>query len=66
MKKRLLTPDGVLQASINVIDTALNYRGQRSERAVGTALRRLTASGDVSLPGGQAPADGGLLFGARS
>jgi aryl-alcohol dehydrogenase-like predicted oxidoreductase len=37
-----------VRSGINVIDTALNYRGQRSERAVGAALRRLTASGNGS------------------
>src|SRR3954468_6319249 len=29
----------------NVIDTAANYRFQRSERAIGDALRRLTSEG---------------------
>ena len=54
-----------MRSGINVIDTAINYRGQRSERAVGTALRRLTASGDVSRDevvlcskGGYIPLDG--------
>jgi aryl-alcohol dehydrogenase-like predicted oxidoreductase len=54
-----------VRSGVNVIDTALNYRGQRSERAVGTALRRLTASGDVSRDevvlcskGGYIPLDG--------
>jgi aryl-alcohol dehydrogenase-like predicted oxidoreductase len=54
-----------VRSGINVIDTALNYRGQRSERAVGAALRRLTASGDVSRDevvlcskGGYIPLDG--------
>jgi aryl-alcohol dehydrogenase-like predicted oxidoreductase len=36
------------RSGINLIDTALNYRGQRSERAVAAALRRLTISGDVA------------------
>ncbi len=35
------------RSGINVIDTALNYRGQRSERAVGAALRNLMSSGGV-------------------
>lgn len=30
---------------INVIDTAINYRGMRSERVVGQAVRRLVADG---------------------
>jgi hypothetical protein len=36
------------RSGINLIDTALNYRAQRSERAVGAAIRRLLASGDVA------------------
>lgn len=36
------------RSGINLVDTALNYRGQRSERAAGAAVRNLTASGDVS------------------
>jgi aryl-alcohol dehydrogenase-like predicted oxidoreductase len=36
---------GALQGGINVIDTASNYRNQRSERAVGAALRKAAASG---------------------
>ena len=58
-----------VRSGVNLIDTALNYRGQRSERAVGAALRRLTASGtgggDVSRDevvlcskGGYIPLDG--------
>jgi aryl-alcohol dehydrogenase-like predicted oxidoreductase len=54
-----------VRSGINVIDTALNYRGQRSERAIGIALRRLAASGDVSRDevvlcskGGYIPLDG--------
>lgn len=34
--------------AVNVIDTAINYRGQRSERAIGSAIQQLLASGDVS------------------
>jgi len=40
--------DHAARSGINVIDTALNYRGQRSERAVGAAVRRLTTSGSAS------------------
>ena len=36
------------RSGINLIDTALNYRAQRSERAVGAAIRHLLASGDVA------------------
>jgi aryl-alcohol dehydrogenase-like predicted oxidoreductase len=32
---------------INVLDTAINYRHQRSERNIGTAMRRLIDEGDV-------------------
>ena len=34
-----------VKGGINVIDTAINYRHQRSERAVGSALRALLAEG---------------------
>lgn len=34
-----------VQGGINVIDTAINYRFQRSERSVGAALRALAAEG---------------------
>jgi aryl-alcohol dehydrogenase-like predicted oxidoreductase len=50
----------------NVIDTAVNYRFQRSERAVGAALAEAVAAGAVqrdevfvSTKGGYAPFDGG-------
>ena len=33
---------------INVVDSAINYRGQRSERAIGISLRKLFAAGTVS------------------
>jgi aryl-alcohol dehydrogenase-like predicted oxidoreductase len=36
-----------LRSGINVIDSAINYRHQRSERAVGTALRNLIDSGAI-------------------
>jgi aryl-alcohol dehydrogenase-like predicted oxidoreductase len=49
----------------NVIDTAINYRFQRSERAVGAALRQLFSSGQASrdeliiaTKGGFIPFDG--------
>src|SRR5687767_11574157 len=35
------------RAGINVIDTAINYRCQRSERAIGVAVREALAAGDV-------------------
>ena len=40
--------DAVIAAvenGVNLIDTAINYRFQRSERSVGAALRKLLASG---------------------
>jgi len=36
-----------IRLGLNVIDTSLNYRNQRSERAVGEALRRLFANGEA-------------------
>lgn len=34
-----------IQSGINVVDTAINYRGQRSERAIGAALQQVFAAG---------------------
>ena len=36
-----------LRSGINVLDTAINYRHQRSERNIGAALQRLTESGEL-------------------
>lgn len=36
-----------IMSGINVIDTAINYRGQKAERAVGNALSELIEEGDV-------------------
>ena len=36
-----------LRSGINVIDSAINYRCQRSERAVGTAIREAIAAGEI-------------------
>jgi len=36
-----------LELGVNVVDSAINYRHQRSERAIGQALRQLTAEGKV-------------------
>ena len=54
-----------LKAGINVIDTAINYRCQRSERAVGRALRDAVAGGAaardeivVCTKGGYVPLEG--------
>ena len=37
-----------VQNGINVLDTAINYRHQRSERNVGAALQSLIGSGEVN------------------
>ena len=54
-----------LQLGINVVDTAVNYRHQRSERSVGAALRALVADGTIAredvvlaTKGGFIPFDG--------
>ena len=36
-----------LAAGVNVLDTAINYRGQKSERAIGRALARAFSEGSV-------------------
>jgi aryl-alcohol dehydrogenase-like predicted oxidoreductase len=36
-----------LRQGINIIDSAINYRCQRSERAIGAAVREAIAAGDV-------------------
>lgn len=55
-----------VELGANVIDTAANYRFQRSERAVGEALKRLAGGGAFSreeivvcTKGGYLPFDGG-------
>jgi len=59
---------------INVIDTAINYRIQRSERAIGAALKRLASGGfpreqlvlctkaGFLTPDGEMPADPNVYF----
>src|SRR5262245_62268551 len=54
-----------LERGLNVIDTAINYRSQRSERAVGAALRLASERGlarrdqvVVATKGGYLPFDG--------
>ena len=54
-----------LELGINVVDSAINYRHQRSERAIGAALRALVAAGKlaraevlVATKGGFLPGDG--------
>ncbi len=63
-----------VEGGINVIDSAINYRFQRSERSIGAALRELTAKGygrdEVMLctkagfltPDGEMPADPNEYF----
>ena len=53
-----------VSSGINVIDTAINYRSQRSERAVGAAMQQILASGAatrdqlvISSKGGYIPLD---------
>jgi aryl-alcohol dehydrogenase-like predicted oxidoreductase len=53
-----------VESGCNVIDTAVNYRCQRSERAIGTALKELAAQGYdrseliIATKGGFLPFDG--------
>lgn len=56
-----------LELGANVIDTAINYRHQRSERAIGEALRSLVGEGRlgreevvVATKGGFIPFDGAI------
>src|SRR5581483_1033698 len=37
-----------IELGCNVIDSAINYRFQRSERAIGSAIRKLLAAGKYS------------------
>jgi len=54
-----------VELGINVVDTAANYRFQRSERSIGAALTRLRVSGFdraelvICTKGGYLPFDGG-------
>jgi aryl-alcohol dehydrogenase-like predicted oxidoreductase len=55
------------ERAVNVVDTAVNYRHQRSERAIGRALAAAIERGDVrrdevvvSTKGGYVPFDGGV------
>jgi aryl-alcohol dehydrogenase-like predicted oxidoreductase len=65
---------GAVESGINVVDSAINYRFQRSERAVGTALKKLFAKGYARdeivictkagflTPDGEMPADPNSYF----
>jgi aryl-alcohol dehydrogenase-like predicted oxidoreductase len=37
-----------LERGVNILDTAINYRCQRSERAIGEALHAVISSGDIT------------------
>jgi len=39
---------GAIDRGVNVLDTAINYRGQRSEQVIGSALRDMIAIGEVA------------------
>ena len=59
------TIGAALEKGVNLLDTAINYRCQRSERAVGAALKEAIASGTVKreevvvcTKGGYIPLDG--------
>ena len=63
-----------IEGGINVVDSAINYRFQRSERAIGVALRELISNGFAReelvlcskagflTPDGEMPADANLYF----
>jgi aryl-alcohol dehydrogenase-like predicted oxidoreductase len=63
-----------VEGGVNVIDTAINYRFQRSERAVGAALQQLVSNGfsreefvlctkaGFLTPDGEMPADPNVYF----
>src|SRR3954467_6554570 len=42
-----ITIGAALERGVNLLDTAINYRCQRSERAIGKALRSLLANGSL-------------------
>jgi aryl-alcohol dehydrogenase-like predicted oxidoreductase len=42
------TAIAALEKGVNFLDTAINYRCQRSERAIGEALRTMISSGDIT------------------
>lgn len=61
----LTAVERAFELGCNVIDSAINYRSQRSERAVGAALARAIAAGTlgreevlISTKGGYVPFDG--------
>lgn len=50
-----------LETGVNVVDTAINYRFQRSERSVGTALAGLLAEGKLARDEVVVASKGGFL-----
>ena len=42
------TVTAALERGVNILDTAINYRCQRSERAIGDALRVMISGGDIA------------------
>jgi aryl-alcohol dehydrogenase-like predicted oxidoreductase len=42
------TATAALEKGVNILDTAINYRCQRSERAIGDALRTMISSGAIA------------------
>lgn len=52
-----------LELGVNVVDSAINYRHQRSERAIGAALRALVAAGKLARDGVLVATKGGFLPG---
>jgi aryl-alcohol dehydrogenase-like predicted oxidoreductase len=50
-----------IASGINVVDTAVNYRRQRSERAIGRALARLVSAGGVAREAVVVATKGGFL-----
>lgn len=52
---------GALRAGVNVIDTSLNYRNQRSERSVAAAIRLFTKENNGERPGILISTKGGFI-----
>src|SRR5688500_7554429 len=42
------TVSAALERGVNILDTAINYRCQRSERAIGDALRTMISGGEIA------------------
>jgi len=57
----LAAVEQAVASGINVVDSAVNYRRQRSERAVGRALSRLVRAGSAAREGVVVTTKGGYL-----